>query len=516
MVVLPPSGESGSRILLPPQDRGAPLGGSVLLRLDGRPAAPARRRVPLHHLFAAGLAVLYVGLVLLTYGRRSLTVDEAYSDAMSRLPWSELVQVLVQRELNGSLHTVLLKVLGLGGGGELAIRAPSVVAVGLAAWLFYRLLLRHGVALALVGEVLLLSLWPVAEAATTARSYGLLLLGVVLLQLLVQDGALSRPATAAAYGLVAGATLYLHFLAGLVVLAHAVAELITARAGGRRARWLWAALPFAALAAPVGAFLLFGSDGQQTSWIPSLDAGVLVHAGLDLVALGGPLPLRVLRVVLLLGALLAAVRLVLRHPGRRQELPVLALVLVLPPVLVVLVSVAEPLLVPRYLWLVLPALVALLVLGLSAARSTRQAAGVAAPLALATVLGLATPPATQDDYRAAATAIARTAAAGDVVVPLNPFRTAVVAYYAPRDSPAAWPVRPRDAEVLLDGSGYEDLRCVPADLAGAPSVYVVGQLRAEDALEIARCSGRVLDLASFDASDSSYGFAMFARFDRAE
>lgn len=480
-----------------------------------RTAQGARdRRVDLG---AAALIAVWTAAVALTFGRRSLWEDEAYTVAMARLPWPELVEVLSRRELNGGLHTVLVKGLGLGTAGELALRAPSLLAVGLSAWVLYRMLLRYGAGRALVGTVVYLSLWPVAEAASMARAYGLLLLCVVTMQALVQRRALHRRGGALTYAVVAGAALYLHVFAALVVLAHAVAELLAGRDRDRDRPgpcWWWAGLPFAVLATPLAAFLLLAPTGVQTSWVPSLTPVNALYAGLDTVATGGPYLLRGVRAVLLLAALLMAAGLLLRHRRLRADGLRAGAVLVVLPLLVVAVSVVKPLLVGRYLWIVLPALVTVLVLGLSAARGRTQTAAVAVPLGLAVLLGLPSRPVPDSDYRGSVEAIEQTAGAGDVVLPLTPFRTPAVAAYAPTRSVASWPSMAGDAGALLRRSGYDELRCLPPDVAHVSDVYVVGQLDRTTAEQIARCSGRHLHKASFDDTTLQHDRAGFARFVR--
>lgn len=109
----------------------------------------------------------------------------------------------------------------LGGGSEIAMRFPSMLAMGLAVWLLYRLgarLIDPGTGA--VAAVVFASMRYPAFAASDARPYALALLILIahVLTLLrwVESG---RPADAALSAVLAALTVYVHvlFAAGLVV-----------------------------------------------------------------------------------------------------------------------------------------------------------------------------------------------------------------------------------------------------------------------------------------------------------
>lgn len=480
------------------------------LRQDG---PDVRGRAPLWPGSCAVFLVVAFGLaVSIVSSRRSLGHDEAFSADVASLPLPDFIDVITQRELNGSLHSVLLKALGLQYQSEFWLRFPSLVAVMAAALLLYLLLRPLGAGWALLGEGLFLTFPAVEEAASTARFYGLVLLFVTMLALLLERTGLTSRLSALTFGLVAGVGLYTHFFVGLAALAALLASVVVPALGTTaRPRLLWAVGPLALLASPIVIFILFGPTDSQLSWIPGLTATGVLDVGLDVVAVGGELRARQLRAALLLLALLLASGFLLRRRDLRPSLVAPAFGLIVPAALAIAVSVSKPVLVGRYLWLVLPALSVLLVLGMRAAPRRSAALAVLVPILVAVALGLPTGRAITVDYRLAAEQVGAMARPGDAVIALSPFQTSVLDYYGPSDrsSQVAWAhLRRQDAETLFTTTtSFNQLECLPVDLDQAPSIYVVGLVAPSQAEDIARCSGRSLDPGSFANG------APFARFD---
>jgi len=183
------------------------------------PAALAWRLAPV----AVGLGSLALGAVAL--GHRSLTTDEAASIAKAREPLGTVLSTILHDDPGQAGSLLLLKLASTFGSDELPLRAPSAIAVAIAAGLTVvlgtMLLGRVG---GLVAGIALAANAGVVEASREARPYALGILGIVAATLLFTF-ALERGGGRrwAPYAVVAAFLPLTHPLAASVLAAHGVA-----------------------------------------------------------------------------------------------------------------------------------------------------------------------------------------------------------------------------------------------------------------------------------------------------
>jgi len=119
----------------------------------------------------------------------------------------------------------------LPGPHEVMLRLPSLVAMGVAAFLLYRLAVRlAGPRAGWPTVIVFASIEPVAFAATDARPYALAMLAVVgAMLLLVRWFDTGRLLDCAGYCLLASLSIYMHFLFATTLLVHLVYAIYRAR-----------------------------------------------------------------------------------------------------------------------------------------------------------------------------------------------------------------------------------------------------------------------------------------------
>jgi mannosyltransferase len=321
--------------------------------------------------------------------------DEAVTYDMAQRPLPDLWATLGHADAVHGLYYLLLHGLfGISGGTDplLVLRLPSLLATaaatGTLALLGHRLAGRRA---GLLSGVVFALLPPVQRYAQEGRSYALVCALVVWASYLLVRAIQARTGRAwLAYGAVALTACLLHEFAVLALAAHLVALPGPARRAGVRAL-----AGVCVCLAPLVVLSIRQSD--QVAWIGGAGAGALVGFG----------------AVTMLG--MACTGLL-----RRTRLTTLALpLLVLPPLLLLLVSLAKPLYVDRYVLysqagtalLVGAALDRLLRAG-GRIRTAAVLAGGATVLALLPVtLDLRTPHSRVDDVTAVADAV-RTAGRG--------------------------------------------------------------------------------------------------------
>ena len=361
-------------------------------------------------------------------GTKSFWHDEAFTAAMVELPFDRFVEVAVGRELNQALYYLVLRPWSAAfGAGESALRSLSVLGamatVALVVVLGRRLTGERAAVYA--GAMLAVNPFFI-QYAQEARSY------TVALAVLVGAGitlcrALERPSAGrlAAYAVLAGLSVYVHFFAALVVVAH-VAGVVVARLPWRRIVPAWVGIAVVFL--PVLAFLAtVDTDDVDTVARPSL------HSALDVVAtmVGG------------VGLLVALVGLSVLAAGARRHSPgnrLLAVWLVLPLVATLVFSVAvKPMFLDRFLIVVLPALVLLAGAGMARLQPIAQAFSLVLVAALS-VSGLLDwyGAEKQKDWRSASAFVLDGYQAGDAVSFVRPHvRTAFDYYNRQRAAPVA-------------------------------------------------------------------------------
>lgn len=313
-------------------------------------------------------------LVVVDIGSKSLWFDEAYSVGLVDRPLGDALWRIGNWELNQSPFYAVLLAWQRLGEGDAFLRLPAAafaVATVPATYAVGRRVFDPwvgAIAAAVVAGHALVVQW-----GQQVRGYSLaVLLATVATLLLLR--ALERPTTArvVAYGVVAGVACYTHVVTALVVAAHAVTVLTTRPVPWRAIRT--AVGTGAVVTAPLAWYLVTRS-GDPLDWIGDPTRAEVVDELAD-VAGGGVRHLAVVGGLAAVGATIAAA-------SRRWQSRLVALWAAVP-VAVVVVSTytVKPLLVARFLVVVVPALA--LLVGLAVRRLPR-AAGVVAVAALAVV-----------------------------------------------------------------------------------------------------------------------------------
>ncbi len=143
------------------------------------PAVLAWRLAPV----AVALGSLGIGIAAL--GHRSLTTDEAASVAQARGSLGAVLSTVVHDDPSQAGHLLLLKLAATVGADEFTIRAPSAIAVAIAAGLLVVLgTMLLGRVNGVVAGIALAANAGVIEASREARPYALGLLGIVIVTLL--------------------------------------------------------------------------------------------------------------------------------------------------------------------------------------------------------------------------------------------------------------------------------------------------------------------------------------------
>lgn len=323
-------------------------------------------------------------LVLPNLGLPPLWLDEAYTIGNSRMSPLEIGR------LNGGNmvgYYVLVAPLARSVQSEFWIRLPSVVAMTLAVPAFYalaRLLLPRAHAAIALGFFVLNPI--TLSLAREARSYSF----AVLLACISWWGFLK--AKEAAHGtryrvgwvLATALGCYMHLLFVLLV----PAQLLTSWAMGRRASQPSIAPFLFSLGLATAPLAWFATNPQahEPSWIPAISWGQFRHVmSTYLGAEFGVAGLLVLPCVVLAG--LTVVFTDGRWGARPADRPLALVALtwfVVPIVLLTFISFARPLLIPRYLAMVLPATALLIGVGTQylGSRSRQAVSGVVLVLAL--------------------------------------------------------------------------------------------------------------------------------------
>ncbi|MBA2280953.1 MAG: glycosyltransferase family 39 protein [Acidimicrobiia bacterium] len=383
-------------------------------------------------LVAAAATAAAAGLVAHDIGAKSLWYDEAFTvglvdrplgDALWRIGNWELIQspyyvaFLAWHELGSS--EAFLRLLSAGFA---VTTVPVVFALGRRLadpW-------TGAVAAAVVAGHSLVVQW-----GQQLRAYSLATLLVALATLLLVR-AVERPTTgrSVAYAAVAALAAYAHVVAALVVVAHALSLVVLRPVPWRVVKV--AALTGAVLVAPLAWFVLT-RQGDPLDHIGEPSGPELVSTLAD-IAGGGTRHLVVLGGLAVVGAVVAA-GVTRRRPGSpeawRAALPVLWLLV---PVVAVVGSTytVKPLLLARYLVVVVPALA--LLVAVAVRRLPRAVAAVAlVAVAVVSLQGVADwyEVGSFEDWRTAVASVEGSARPGDQVVVLPGRAVAAVRYYGP-------------------------------------------------------------------------------------
>jgi mannosyltransferase len=357
------------------------------------------------------LAIGAIGSTTPTLGKDEVATAEVAFRPVWRI-WDTMHTV---DAVVGPYYLVLHAWTSVMGRAELALRAPSIIAMAVAVGLAGELGRRvFSPAVGALGACILCLIPSISRYAQEARPYALACMLSVLATLLLYP-ALTRPGALAWVGYAVSVAMLgaSHIVALTVLAAHAVPVALAWRRDRGRVwvAWLVSVLGALAVLAPL-VLLGLGQQGRQLFWVAPLTLGALGRAPGDVagsVATGW----------LLVGlALLAGGR-----PGRhRVELA--ALVLLPPAALAAATVLTAPLWVPRYLLFLLVPLSILA--ALAATRGRVSPARLVSPLAILAVLAASAYPQQVSirrttahngaDYRAAAQVIVEHLQAGDGVV----------------------------------------------------------------------------------------------------
>jgi hypothetical protein len=204
--------------------------GKVKLVATVQPAEQVRRRpwtgvpgyfdtIPL-----CGLALLLAAVRVILILPSHFWLDETMTFWHTGGGMAQLVARCTQFPLSILYGVLILAIRSLGARAEWAFRLPSVIAVGVAAFVLFRMARSlWGNTAAWLSLAMFVSLPGVSSAARSARPYGFGLLLVVLATWLLWK-LLEKPSFALAlgYGATAGLTVHFHLLFGSAVTAHAI------------------------------------------------------------------------------------------------------------------------------------------------------------------------------------------------------------------------------------------------------------------------------------------------------
>ena len=375
---------------------------------------------------AATVAIAVLGWFDL--GDRSLWYDEAFTVGIVDRPVGDALWRIANWELNQSPYYLLFLAWHRIATGEVFLRSLSVLFAVASVPALYLLGRRlAGAWVGAVAAVLLATHALYVEWSQQLRGYSLVVLLVIVATLLflraVEDPAVGR---VVAYAVVAALAAYAHFFALLVIAAHGV-WLATLRPIPMRLVAMAGAIG-AVLVSPLAWYLLT-REGDPLNWVAEPTGPLLQETAVDLA--GGSDVLVVLYGTL---ALVGAVSLLRGAVGRRVL--VLPVLWVLVPVVVTVASsyTAKPLLVPRFLLVVVPALALVAAAGIRALprRGVQFAALAALVFASGAELADWYRGSSFEDWRGATATVLAGAEDGDVVV-VSPARAVhAVRYYEDR------------------------------------------------------------------------------------
>lgn len=307
----------------------------------------------------------------------SLWRDEAYTISAARRPVGQIFALLGHVDaVHGPYYLCMHFVIGLLGISEVAVRLPSLlcmsIAAGFTAALGRRLArtatLPAPSIVGLLSGLLLAGAPQTTYYAQDARPYGpVVMFAVISTYLLIQAAADSRWRWWVAYGAGIAATGMFNVFALLLVAGHGV-TLLLARAqgaGGRRAeplaplsRWLAAVVAAVVALAPI---IYFGyQQGRTLGWASRPGLRAVTHLVADFAGSMHLIPL--VAVIALCGILASWAP---RCPGQLTLAGAALPWLVLPPLILISVSLFHPAYVERYVVFCLPGLALLCAAGLA-------------------------------------------------------------------------------------------------------------------------------------------------------
>jgi mannosyltransferase len=427
------------------------------------------------HSVAAAMLLSAI-LNLVTLARQPLSWDESVSlNAAQRSPhalWTLL------RHTDGPLGAYYYGLhLWLRLGATLGIRPsegwvrlPSALAVIASVGLVTALACRLLGTLAGLAAGAVLTFQPlVAFYATDARPYALaMLLAVGATTVLLADLRRPRVWTVTAYVLLAIAALYDQFWSIYVLAAHGLLIMLRAR------RWRYAVAAVIVVAAALPLVLLSDRESGELWWIPS--PSVATIAGFVTRICGG---IGGIAVMVVLGATLWFMRGRTKKTGWRDEDGRLAVRfwLLVPPIGLIVFSFWQPMMVPRYALVFVPAW-AIMMVALCLRLPRRAAISLVALIVAVSLVGTviqAAQPYKYEDFRAIATDVRDTAHAGDGIVYIpTSYRVGMRPYLTggPTDVLLADPASVNDGPSI--GGREVPIGDVTGRIDACPRIYLIG------------------------------------------
>jgi mannosyltransferase len=325
----------------------------------------------------AALGSIAIALGAFRLGAKSLWIDEAFSDAMARIGFPTFWEAITRADAFHGLYYAFLHLwIHVFGDGEQSLRAPSLIAGGLTV-VFVVVLTRRlfGARASTIAGVLIAINTFFISYEQEARDYALVALASVVATLLFVR-ALERPSRGRwlAYGTVAALAIYIHAFAGLVVVAHLL-SLPLRRSRPRRSHVLLGFGTVAMLVAPL-VTLVAATDSNPlsrnalvTPHLRSLELLFLEFSGGNVLDLRGKF-LLVLSFLACCGAMFLCGRALMRRRAQSTDeiawrLGLVTLWLAVPVAICVVVSIARPIFLDRYLMSAFPALGILAAVGIS-------------------------------------------------------------------------------------------------------------------------------------------------------
>ena len=305
-----------------------------------------------------GILCAHAVLAFHALAAKTFWFDEGMSVGIARLDFYNFLRILWRREGNMSLYYLVLRLWLHLGSSPAFVRALSVLfSLGAVAAIYFlgRRLFNPTIGL-IASALLAFNAWEI-RYAQEARSYTLMVLLCILSSLFfVRYLESSSRRDRRLYIAFSTLAVYAHFYSGLLFAAHWFWLRLRDRqqaASELRHTFSWIAV----LSAPVLIFIAATGAGPL-NWIQRPGITVLWKFVLDICGNGGPL-LVAAYVILCLVALL-----VRRDAAQMWSIRFVALWIAVPIAIILLVSLARPLFVPRYFFLCLPALCLLAAVGL--------------------------------------------------------------------------------------------------------------------------------------------------------
>lgn len=438
-------------------------------------AHPVSERVSSRPRLGVTLALILLTLAgawlrLSHLGTKSLWLDEGATVALARASWQHFWWVWWHGEANlQTIYFLFMRVWVHGGLSETWLRLPSALFGVASIPLLYTLARKFtGVMGALVAAALLTFNPTHVYYSQEARSYTLAILLVLLsTSFFVEAVQSNRTRDWLCWTICGIAVFYSHDLAALVLVAQVASLFLKARPVPWRRGLSFGAIIFV-LAIPGLTYVFRASpENLHFAWMPRPSPLEFWHLAMFFGGSG-------VKVALAIVLWIAGICLVLRK--RRDDAAddfwrgmLIVLWAVIPPVILALISLREPLFLQRYMVFSLPATILLAALGVDALRKWKI--GLLLVIALCAmslpsiVKDYAKP---REDWRGASIAVLSGATLGDAVV-FFPFYTRIMLdYYGARLGASAPPLH-----VFAPGyySGGEDARDLLAALDRDPHQF---------------------------------------------